>query len=340
MSAIKEQFDLSKFNTMGIKAIARFFVEIHSVDELKEALNFASENKLQILVLGGGSNILFVDDFPGLVILNQIKGMKIISEIDAEVTIKIGAGENWHNTVLFCVENGFGGIENLSLIPGTVGAAPIQNIGAYGTELKDVFVSLEAFLIEEGEVKIFSKSECKFGYRDSIFKKELKGKVIITSVTLKLSKNAVPNIEYASLKEKLNQKGIKNPKIKEVSTAVIEVRESKLPDPKKIGNTGSFFKNPVISVYQFDALKSLNKTIPSYPVSERQVKVPAGWLIEQTGWKGKRLGDAGVHDKQALVLVNHGKATGKEIWALAQDIIESVHQKFDIRLTPEVNILP
>lgn len=340
MTSIKEQFDLSKYTTMGVKAFARFFVEIQSVDELKRALNFASEKSLSTLVLGGGSNILFVDDFPGLVIMNRIEGIEIKSEDDSEVIIEIGAGENWHKVVLFCVENGFGGIENLSLIPGTVGAAPIQNIGAYGTELKDVFVRLDAFLMEDGRAKTFSKSECKFGYRDSIFKKELKGKAIITSVTLKLSKNSTPNIEYSSLKEKLNEKGITKPSIKEVSDAVIEVRQSKLPDPDEIGNTGSFFKNPVISVFQFDELKSQYKTLPSYSVSERQVKVPAGWLIEQAGWKGKRVGEAGVHDKQALVLVNHGKATGKEIWALAQEIIESVHQKFDIRLTPEVNILP
>ncbi|GAB5408199.1 MAG: UDP-N-acetylmuramate dehydrogenase [Balneolaceae bacterium] len=340
MNAIKEQFDLSNYNTMGVKANARFFIKIHSVAELESVLQFASDKELSILVLGGGSNILFVDGFPGLVISNCIKGVELLSEDESQVFIKLGAGENWHEIVLFCVENDFGGIENLSLIPGTVGAAPIQNIGAYGVEIKDVFVSLEAYLVEEKKLKIFSESECKFGYRDSIFKKELKGKVIITSVTLKLSKQAMPNFEYASLKEMLIEEGVTNPTIKDVSNAVIKVRQSKLPDPDEIGNTGSFFKNPVISVYQFDELKSLYPNLPSYPVSERQVKVPAGWLIENAGWKGKRVGEAGVHDRQALVLVNHGKATGKEIWELAQKVIESVHQKFDIRLTPEVNILP
>tara|TARA_R110000868_G_scaffold410693_6_gene699905 strand:+ start:32338 stop:33315 length:978 start_codon:yes stop_codon:yes gene_type:complete len=325
---------------MGVKANAHFFVEINSLEQLKEALQFANSENIPVFILGGGSNILFIEDFSGLVILNRIRGMKVISENENDISIKFGAGENWHESVLYCVEKGYGGIENLSLIPGTVGAAPIQNIGAYGVELKDVFVSLEAFLIDKGSTKIFSQSECKFGYRDSIFKKELKGNAIIISVTLKLDKKPSPNVEYVSLKEKLNKKGVTDPSIKEVSNAVIEVRQSKLPDPKEIGNTGSFFKNPIISVYQFDELKSQYPNLPSYPVSERQVKVPAGWLIEVAGWKGKRTGDAGVHSKQALVLVNYGSASGKEIWALAEEVIESVHQKFDIRLTPEVNILP
>lgn len=340
MTSIKEQFDLSKYTTMGVKANARYFVEIHSIEELEKALEFAEIKELPILVLGSGSNILFVDDFNGLVILNKIEGIEIISEDKSDVIIEFGAGENWHQIVLYCIQKGFGGIENLSLIPGTVGAAPIQNIGAYGVELKDVFVSLDAFLINQGYINSFSKSECKFGYRDSVFKKELKGKAIITTVRLKLSKHGKPNIEYASLKQRLTERGVSNPSIEDVSNAVIEVRQSKLPDPNEIGNTGSFFKNPVISVYQFDELKKQFKNLSGYPVSERQVKVPAGWLIEQAGWKGKRVGDAGVHSKQALVLVNYGNATGKEIWALAIEIVDSVYQKFEIRLTPEVNILP
>ena len=340
MTSIKEQFDLSKYTTMGVKANARYFVEIHSIEELEKALEIAENKELPILVLGGGSNILFVDDFNGLVILNKIEGIEIISEDKSDVIIEFGAGENWHQIVLYCIQKGFGGIENLSLIPGTVGAAPIQNIGAYGVELKDVFVSLDAFLINQGDIKSFSKSECKFGYRDSVFKKELKGKAIITNVRLKLSKHGKPNIEYASLKQRLKERGVSNPSIEDVSNAVIEVRQSKLPDPNEIGNTGSFFKNPVISVYQFDELKKQFKNLSGYPVSERQVKVPAGWLIEQAGWKGKRNGDAGVHSKQALVLVNYGNAAGKEIWALAIEIVDSVYQKFEIRLTPEVNILP
>ncbi|MBO6525154.1 MAG: UDP-N-acetylmuramate dehydrogenase [Balneolaceae bacterium] len=339
MTSIQENFDLSNYNTMGLKALAHFFVEIHSLSELKEALEFSDERSLETLILGGGSNILFVKDFKGLVILNRIKGIQTVSEDEDQITLKIGAGENWHQLVRDCVAKGYGGIENLSLIPGTVGAAPIQNIGAYGVELVDVFVSLEAYDIEQKELKIFTKEESAFGYRDSIFKKELKGKVVITSVTLRLSKNPELNFSYSSLKERLDEKGIQNPALNDVSEAVIEVRQSKLPDPDKIGNTGSFFKNPVISVYQFDELKSAYSELTGYPISERQVKVPAGWLIEQAGWKGKRKGDAGVHSKQALVLVNHGSATGEEIWKLANEIIESIHQKFDIRLIPEVNIL-
>lgn len=339
MGKIEENVHLAPFNTMGVKVKARYFVEVHSVDELIEAIIFSEENSLPFLVLGGGSNLLFKSDFSGLVILNRISGIQNIQEDEHHVTMKIGAGENWHELVIHCVEQGFSGIENLSLIPGTVGAAPIQNIGAYGVELKDVFKSLEALDIETKEVKSFQKNECKFGYRDSVFKKELKGKTIITSVSLQLSKDAQPNFEYQSLKDNLAEKGINSPTIKEVSDAVIEVRQSKLPDPKEIGNTGSFFKNPVISVYQYDELKRHYSNLPGYPVSERFVKVPAGWLIEQAGWKGKRVGDAGVHARQALVLVNHGEATGEEIWSLAMDIVNSIEQKFDIRLTPEVNIL-
>lgn len=339
MPLIKENFDLSNYNTMGLKAIARFFTEVYSVTEIKEALQFANDKNLRLLVLGGGSNVLFVKDFDGFVILNRIKGIHTISEDEDQITIGIGAGENWHQLVLDCVEKGYGGIENLSLIPGTVGAAPIQNIGAYGVELVDVFESLEAYDIEQKELKTFTKEECGFGYRDSIFKRELKGKVVITSVTLKLTKKPKLNYSYSSLKEQLEGKEVKVPTIKDISDAVIEVRQSKLPDPDQIGNTGSFFKNPVISVYQYDELKSTYPELPGYPVSERQVKVPAGWLIEKAGWKGKREGDAGVHNKQALVLVNHGNATGEQIWNLANQVIESVNKQFDIRLSPEVNIL-
>ncbi len=339
MISIQENVNLSPYTTMGVSASSKFFAEIQSLEELSKALKFSREKDTPFLVLGGGSNVLFVEDYEGLIILNRIKGIDVISEDENKILLKCGAGENWHRLVLNCVEKGYGGIENLSLIPGTVGAAPIQNIGAYGVELKDVFVSLEAFDIEEEKLKIFSKEECAFGYRDSIFKRELKGKVIITSVTLRLLKKPELNFSYSSLKEKLEEKKIVSPTIKDISEVVIEVRQSKLPDPEEIGNTGSFFKNPVISVFQFDELKVKYPNLPSYPVSERQVKVPAGWLIEHAGWKGKREGDAGVHDKQALVLVNHGKASGKEIWNLANQIMNSVYQQFEIRLTPEVNIL-
>jgi len=333
--SIQKDFDLKDFNTMGVSSKASFFTDASSVLQLREAIKFAKERKLEILVLGGGSNILFKSDFDGLVIYNSLKGKELISK----TALRVSGGENWHELVLFCVDNGLGGIENLSLIPGFVGAAPIQNIGAYGVELQDVFVSLEALMIESGKVQTFTKEECRFGYRDSIFKRDLKGKIIIVSVTLSLSKEGKVNTSYKALAENLSEKGITNPDIKDVSKAVIEIRQSKLPDPKEIGNTGSFFKNPVISTERFNQLKSKYPGIPCYPITERQVKVPAGWLIEQAGWKGKRKGDAGVHDKQALVLVNHGNATGEEIWNLATEICLSISEKFDITLTPEVNVI-
>ena len=324
---------------MGVSAHADYFAKVSTVEELMQAADFAEENSLPWLVLGGGSNVLFTKDVKGLVILNRISGKEIISEDDQYVYLKAGAGENWHELVMYCVEKGYAGIENLSLIPGTVGAAPIQNIGAYGVELIDVFESLEALELESASVKTFDKEECQFGYRDSVFKKNLKGKVIITSVTLKLRKHPELKYSYASLSDKLKEKGISEPTIKDISNAVIEVRQSKLPDPDEIGNTGSFFKNPVISVYQFDELKTQFPELKGYPVSERQVKVPAGWLIEKAGWKGAREGDPGVHDKQALVLVNYGNATGSEIMQLAHKIQRSVQEKFDISITPEVNLI-
>tara|TARA_R110002124_G_scaffold282114_1_gene457020 strand:+ start:2716 stop:3744 length:1029 start_codon:yes stop_codon:yes gene_type:complete len=336
--SILENFDLTDLNTMGVSSKASFFTDAGSVEELKEAIHFAKDKKLEILVLGGGSNILFKNNFKGLVLLNSLGGKKFISKKD-KVEVTVSAGENWHELVLFCVKRGLGGIENLSLIPGSVGAAPIQNIGAYGAELQDVFVSLEALIISTGEIKTFTKDECNFGYRDSVFKNELKGQAVITSVTLALSRNGEPTASYRALSELLEKKHITKPSIKDISDAVIEIRQSKLPDPNEIGNTGSFFKNPVISVDHFNKLKSKYPEIPSYPVTERQVKVPAGWLIDKDGWKGKRIGDAGVHEKQALVLVNHGKATGEEIWNLASQIRLSIQEKFNILLIPEVNII-
>jgi UDP-N-acetylmuramate dehydrogenase len=335
---IHENFDLTDFNTMGVSARASFFVEVCTIGELREAIEFAKEKDLNVLVLGGGSNMLFTKDYDGIVLHISLLGMSF-SAINNGVQVKVAAGENWHNFVLTCVNKGFGGIENLSLIPGSVGAAPIQNIGAYGVELKDVFVRLEALLLSSGKIKIFDKTECNFGYRDSIFKKELRGEAIITSITLNLTTESKVNTSYKALSESLDANGISNPTIKDISDTVIEIRKSKLPDPVEIGNTGSFFKNPVISSTHFDQLKTNYPGIPCYPVTERQVKVPAGWLIEKDGWKGKRVGDAGVHEKQALVLVNHGNATGEEIWNLASQIRLSIQKKFKITLTPEVNVI-
>lgn len=332
---IQNNFDLSAFTTMGVKANAAFFVEVDSLTLLKKALEFAKSKNLKILILGGGSNILFINNFDGIVILNSLKGMEFISD----TKLKVSGGENWHKLVLFCVQHNLWGIENLSLIPGSVGAAPIQNIGAYGVELKDVFVSLEALMISTGEIQTFSNADCKFGYRDSIFKNELKGEAIIVSVTLSLLKQKNANTSYKALADLILEKGIIDPTIKDISDAVIEIRSSKLPDPKEIGNTGSFFKNPVISIEKYNQLLAEFPKLPSYPISEDEVKVPAGWLIDKAGWKGKRVGEAGVHDKQALVLVNHGNATGEEIWNLATQIRLSIQKKFGILLTPEVNII-
>ncbi len=337
--SFQEDFDLTAYNTMGLSSKARYFVSVKSVQELKVALEFADTKNLKRMILGGGSNVLFITDFDGLVINMALKGESLVKEDTEHIYLKVNGGESWHQLVLRCVEKGWGGIENLSLIPGSVGASPIQNIGAYGVELKDVFESLEALDVLSGEIRIFSKEECKFGYRNSIFKNELKNKVIITSVTFKLHKNAKPKVDYKALVDLLEEKGITSPTTKDVSDAVIEVRESKLPDPAKIGNTGSFFKNPIISTSLFEELKYRYENIPSYFVSENLVKVPAGWLIEKAGWKGRREGDAGVHEKQALVLVNYGKATGPQIWDLAMRVKKSVFDEFMIELTPEVNII-
>lgn len=339
LPSIKENVDISEFNTMGIAAKARYFVSVRSVEELKALLAESRFKSIPKFMLGGGSNVLFIDDFDGLIIHMDIKGKKVVDEDEDFIHLKIGAGENWHQLVKHCVEKGWGGIENLSLIPGSVGAAPIQNIGAYGVELEDVFEELEALHIESSQLRTFNKSECKFGYRDSIFKNEEKGNYIITGVTLKLRKSPTVNTSYKALTEKLEEKGIANPGIKEVSEAVIEIRQSKLPDPAEIGNTGSFFKNPVLPKSDFEQLQKEYPDIPHYPSGENLVKVPAAWLIDQCGWKGKRFGDAGVHKMQALVIVNYGNASGKEIWGLATKIQKSVKETFGVALTPEVNIV-
>lgn len=336
--SIQENFNLADYNTMGIAVKARYFVSVKLVDELKTVLANPEFKSVPKLLLGGGSNILFIDDFDGLVIHIDIKGIEIQHQDNEQLLLKIGAGENWHSLVLHCIENKWGGIENLSLIPGSAGAAPIQNIGAYGVELEEVFHSLEAVETETGNFKIFTKEECRFGYRDSIFKKELKGKFVIVNIVLRLQKKLEINTSYRSLSEKLDEKGISKPSIKDVSDAVIEIRSGKLPNPNEIGNTGSFFKNPVISKSQFQKLLREYHDIPNYPSGE-DVKIPAAWLIEQCGWKGKRFGDAGVHKVHALVIVNHGQATGQEIWKLAQRIRESVKEKFGVSLTPEVNVI-
>lgn len=318
---------------------AKKFSQYSDIQELKNTLSLPEAQDEEILILGGGSNILFTQDFDGLVLLNKIEGIEIISENKDSIFIKSGAGENWHDFVLYCVKNKFYGVENLSLIPGSVGASPMQNIGAYGVEIKDVFHSLEAFHIETGEIKIFDKEACKFGYRESVFKNIYKNQYIITSVTFELSKKPVFNTSYGAINQELENMGIKELSIKAISDAVIRIRSSKLPDPKEIGNAGSFFKNPVISNTQFEELKIKFPEIAHYSLPNGQIKIAAGWLIDYLGWKGKRISDYGVHKNQALVLVNYGETAGIDIFNLSTDILNSVQKTFGIELEREVNIL-
>ncbi|MHB1147828.1 MAG: UDP-N-acetylmuramate dehydrogenase [Lutibacter sp.] len=331
---IQQNISLKPYNTFGIQANAKRFVTVNSVKELKEIIN--SEKSL--FLLGGGSNILLTGDVEKLVIHLNTKGI-IVNDFDEdEILVTAEAGENWHELVLWCVSQNYGGLENLALIPGNVGTSPIQNIGAYGVEIKDVFQQLEAIDIETGKTKIFTNQDCNFGYRNSVFKNELKGKYIILKVTFKLTKkNHNINISYGAIKDLLANK--ENPPIKEIAEAVIAIRQSKLPDPKEIGNSGSFFKNPVVTSDLFKELQKKYPEIPYYLISENEIKIPAGWLIEQCGFKGKRFGDAGIHEKQALVLVNYNNASGKEIYALSQKIQQKVLETFKIALEIEVNII-
>lgn len=336
---IQEHHSLKEYNTFGLEAKARYFVEITSIGELKQVLQNEELKSLPRFILGGGSNILLTQDFNGLVIKNSIQGIEVIKETNQHVWLKVGSGEVWHNLVLHTLEKGLGGLENLSLIPGQVGAAPMQNIGAYGVELESTFESLEAVDMETGDIKIFAKEECQFGYRESIFKTSLKGKYCIVSVTFRLNKQPQINISYGDVKRVLDDMQIWEPSPKAVSQAIIQIRQSKLPDPKVLGNSGSFFKNPEIPQAQFVALQQQYPLIPNYPAPGGLVKVPAGWLIEQCGWKGKRVGNTGSHAQQALVLVNYGGATGREVYQLALDIQSSVKEKFGIDIVPEVNVV-
>ena len=333
---VKKKYSLSKLNTFGLSVIAENYAEAHDLDELKLILKSGFK---PIHILGGGSNVLLTKNVKGLVLKNEIKGIDIIDETYEQAIVAVGGGELWHELVCWAIKNNLGGIENLSLIPGSVGAAPIQNIGAYGVELKDVFEKLEAVELTTGKLKVFDKNDCRFGYRDSVFKNKLKGKYFITKIFLKLNKKPHQlNTSYGAIKNILIEKNIENPTILDVSNAVINIRKSKLPDPQKIGNAGSFFKNPEIEMAHFIQLKKKFTDIPKYDLPNGKVKVPAGWLIEKAGWKGKRIGDTGVHKKQALVLVNYGNAKGEEIKKLAADIQESVKNRFNILLVKEVNI--
>lgn len=337
---IKAGINLVSYNTLGVSAVASHFVDVTSVNQLTDLYSNGFFDEFTPFVLGGGSNILFLDDPDQPILKVSIKGKEIVEQKTDSVKIEIGAGENWHKFVTWAVENDFGGVENLALIPGTVGAAPIQNIGAYGVELEEVFKSLELFDMRDGRFKTFHKQDCRFAYRDSIFKQQLKGEVVVTRVTLNLStENHKIVVSYKSLQSYLSEKGIQNPSIRDIYDAVIDIRRSKLPDPDLIGNAGSFFKNPVISNKEFKALEDRYKEIPFYRLNDEQVKIPAAWLIEETGWKGKRIGDVGTYKNQALVIVNHGKATGSEIFSFSKKIQESVQHEFGIELVPEVNIV-
>jgi len=335
---IQNNISLKPYNTFGIDVNANQFISVNSIQELKDVLKQHPTTKK--LLLGGGSNMLLTKDVNQLVIHLNLKGRSIVSKNKTEVTIQANAGENWHKFVLWCIDQGFGGLENMSLIPGNVGTSPIQNIGAYGVELKDTFVSCNALNIETLEIETFKNEDCQFGYRNSIFKNKAKGKYIILNVDFKLTTNKHNlKVDYGAIKDELTSKNIVNPSIKDISNAVIVIRQSKLPDPKEIGNSGSFFKNPVISTEDFSELLKNFPNAPSYPVSETTVKVPAGWLIETAGFKGKTFGNYGVHKKQALVLVNYGGATGSEILKLSQLIQETVKRIFNISIEAEVNIL-
>lgn len=328
---------LKKYNTFGIDVTARELVIIDTEQELKTTL---TQNNDNLFILGGGSNMLLTKNLETKVLQINLKGIEITKEDDDFVWLKVQAGEVWHELVLWCLDHNYGGIENLSLIPGNVGTSPIQNIGAYGVELKDVFYQCEAIHSNSGVKRIFSKSECNFGYRESIFKNTEKGNYVICNVTLKLTKtNHTLHTGYGAIQTELEQKGINTPSIKDVSNAIIAIRKSKLPDPAEIGNSGSFFKNPVVNKKVFEEFFDKFPEAPFYKVTENSFKIPAGWLIEQAGFKGKRFGDAGIHKNQALVLVNYGNASGSEIWNLALKIKETVYQQFGITIDPEVNIV-
>ena len=335
---IQEHFPLKKYNTFGIEAFAKRYIKVTNLSELEHVLHTYKSDKL--FILGGGSNMLLTQDIDALVIHIDIKGKKVVEENEDYVWVEANAGENWHEFVVWCIDQNFGGLENMSLIPGNVGTTPVQNIGAYGTEIKDTFVRCTAMEIATQQLKTFSRDECHFSYRESIFKQDAKGKYIITSVVFKLTKRHHNiNIEYGDIKNQLASKHIENPTIKEVSNAVIAIRESKLPNPKELGNSGSFFKNPIITKDHFNAVQQKFPDIKHFQVSDTLVKVPAGWLIEQAGYKGFRKGDAGVHKNQALVLVNYGNATGQDILNLSKEVQKAVLDKFDIAIEAEVNIV-
>jgi UDP-N-acetylmuramate dehydrogenase len=331
-------YSLKQHNSFGIDVNAQYFAAFSTVDELKEGLDFKSKTQ-HTLILGGGSNVLFLKNFNGIILKNELKGIELIKEDAHHYYVKAAAGENWHLFVMHCIQHNYAGLENLSLIPGNVGASPMQNIGAYGVEIKDVFESLEAFNRNDLTTHVFSANDCAFGYRESVFKRKYKDQFVILSVTFRLKKRPVFHTSYGAIGQELEKMKISELSIQAISQAVINIRSSKLPDPARIGNAGSFFKNPVIPIGQFTVLQHSYSNIPHYKVDDHHVKIPAAWLIDQCGWKGYRNNDAGVHQHQPLVLVNYGNASGEEIYALSEKILENVKERFGIDLEREVNII-
>lgn len=335
---IEHNISLKPYNTFGIDVKAKSFGRFESLDELKSLLQ-NRDKETPLFILGGGSNILLTKDLPFFVLKNEISGIEIIDETETAVVVKVGSGVEWHSFVRFTVEQGWGGIENMSLIPGSVGASPMQNIGAYGAEIKDTFVSLEALHIDSMELHTFNREQCQFGYRESVFKRALKDQYVIVSVSYKLSKNPIINTTYGAIQSEIEVMGVNEITVDTVSQAVMNIRRSKLPDPKVLGNAGSFFKNPVVPKAVFEQMAVNYPGAPHYPQENGEEKLAAGWLIERAGWKGKRIGNCGVHEMQALVLVNYGGATGSEIYDLSSAIITDIHSKFGVTLEREVNIL-
>ncbi len=334
---IEHHFSLKRYNAFGIESIAESFATFSNAAELEAGI--AYDPAAPLFILGGGSNILFTKPVTGLVLKNEIKGIELLHEDPDYVYVRAGAGENWHQFVLYCIERNWAGVENLSLIPGNVGASPMQNIGAYGVEIQDIFWDLEAWHIKENKQVIFTLNDCAFGYRESVFKRKLKGQFVIMSVTFRLRKKPVFHTSYGAIQQQLEKMGVEQLSIKAISDAVIQIRSSKLPDPAVIGNAGSFFKNPSVSTAQYDLLRQQFGDIVAFDNADGTKKLAAGWLIEQCGWKGYRKGDAGCHEKQALVLVNYGNATGDEIYSLSEEILQSVEAKFGVTMEREVNIV-
>ena len=338
MSQIEQNKSLKNYNTFGLDVKADFFTSVHSIDELITVWKDDRFSQTQKMFLGGGSNVLLTKDFQGLIIHNCLKGIEVVNRDENFVFVKAASGEGWHDFVLYCIDNGFGGVENMSLIPGSVGAGPMQNIGAYGVEMKDVFYELEALNLSTLQIEKFTNADCKFGYRESVFKNEKKNQFFIASVTFRLNLHPTVNTTYGAIQQQLQTMNVENPTIKNVSDAVIAIRSSKLPNPAVLGNSGSFFKNPEVSSNEYERLKNEFPNVVAYPTNSGY-KLAAGWLIEQCGWKGKIVGNCGSHKDQALVLVNYGNATGDEIYQLALSIQQSVLDKFNVRITPEVNIV-